>query len=60
MRDGELGRNIHWAVQDVEPANQKTELENRFWINFFGCDSYNDTKGEFLKERARARWDWKL
>lgn len=60
MRVGELGRNIHWAVYDVEPADQKMELENRFWSQFFRYDSQNHTKGEFLKERMRTRGDWKL
>lgn len=57
MRVGELGRNIHWAVYDVEPADQKMELENRFWSQFFRYDSQNHTKGEFLKERMRTRGD---
>lgn len=35
MRDGELGSNTLWAVQDVEAANEKTELENRFLDPFF-------------------------
>lgn len=54
MRVGELGRNIHWAVYDVEPADQKMELENRFWSQFFRYDSQNHTKGEFRKERMRT------
>ena len=47
QRVGELVRNIHWAVQDVEPAYQKTGLEDRFCSQFFGYNSCSDTKGGF-------------
>lgn len=35
MRDGERGRNILWAVRDVEPANQKTTRKQIFGSIFY-------------------------